>query len=299
MSTSDLILVTGATGKIGSSIARNLERLGKGFRLLVRDPNKLSDFPEAEKVTGDYGDVESLHRAFTNVSSAFIVSGYAEPGERAKLHRNAFQAAHRADVRYLIYLSTLGASPDSRFPMSRDHYQSEQFLKATGVPHAILRDSFYSELAVQMFNEEGVMKGPGGQGKVSWVGREEVAEAAAKLLTGERPLLGTFPMTGPSALSLSETAALLSSLKHRALRYEDEPVGEAREWRSKLGVPVWEVDTWVGSYEAIAAGEFETVDPALATILGRPVSDLETYLKTSARTGWTGSGAESLREINN
>jgi NAD(P)H dehydrogenase (quinone) len=136
-----------------------------------------------------------------------------------------------------------------------------------------------------MFNEEGVMKGPGGQGKVSWVGREEVAEAAAKLLTGERPLLGTFPMTGPSALSLSETAALLSSLKHRALRYEDEPVGEAREWRSKLGVPVWEVDTWVGSYEAIAAGEFETVDPALASILGRPVSDLETYLKTSARTG--------------
>jgi NAD(P)H dehydrogenase (quinone) len=278
MSTPDLILVTGATGKIGSSIARHLELLGKEFRVLVRDPNKLADFPEAEKITGSYGDVKSLDRAFTNVSSAFIVSGYAEPGERAKLHRNAFQAAQRAGVRYLIYLSTLGASPDSRFPMSRDHYQSEQFLNATGVPHTILQDSFYSELAVQMFNEEGVMKGPGGQGKVSWVGREEIAEAAAKQLAGESSLLGTFPMTGPSALSLSETAALLSSLRHRTLRYEDEPVGAAREWRSKLGVPVWEVDTWVGSYEAIAAGEFETVDPTLATILGRPVSDLETYL---------------------
>ncbi len=275
---SDLILVTGATGKIGSSIARNLERLGMKFRLLVRDPNKLSDFPEAEKFTGSYGDVESLDRAFTNVSAAFIVSGYAEPGERAKLHRNAFQAAQRAGVHYLIYLSTLGASPDSRFPMSRDHYESEQFLKATGVSHAILQDSFYSELAVQMFNEQGVMKGPGGRGKVSWVGREEIAEAAAKLLARERPIPGTFPMTGPSALSLSETAAMLSSLQHRTLRYEDEPLGAAREWRSKLGVPAWEVDTWVGSYEAIAAGEFETVDPALATILGRPVSDLETYL---------------------
>ncbi len=278
MSTPDLILVTGATGKIGSSIARHLERLGMKFRLLVRDPNKLSDFPEAEKFTGSYGDVESLDRAFTNVSAAFIVSGYAEPGERAKLHRNAFQAAQRAGVRYLIYLSTLGASPASHFPMSRDHYESERFLKATGVSHAILQDSFYSELAVQMFNEQGVMKGPGGQGKVSWVGREEIAEAAAKLLARERPLPGTFPMTGPSALSLSETAAMLSSLKHQTLRYEDESLGAAREWRSKLGVPEWEVDTWVGSYEAIAAGEFETVDPALATILGRPVSDLETYL---------------------
>ena len=127
MSMSDLILVTGATGKIGSSIAKHLERLGKELRLLVRDPNKHADFPEAEKVTGDYGDVESLDRAFTGVSSAFIVSGYAELGKRAKLHRNAFQAAQRAGVRYLIYLSTLGASPDSRFPMSCDHYESDSF----------------------------------------------------------------------------------------------------------------------------------------------------------------------------
>ena len=278
MSTPDLILVTGATGKIGSSIAKHLERLGKKIRLLARDPNKLSDFPDATKVKGDYGDVASLDRAFIGASAAFIVSGYAKPGDRAKLHRNAFHAAQRAGVRYLIYLSTLGASPESRFPMSRDHYESEQSLKATGTPHTILQDSFYSELAVQMFNEEGVMKGPGGQGKVSWVGREEIAEAAAMLLASDEPLLGTLRMTGPAALSLSETAALLSSLKRRTLRYEDEPVDAAKEWRSKLGVPAREVDTWVGSYEAISAGEFETVDPALATILGRPVSDLGTYL---------------------
>jgi NAD(P)H dehydrogenase (quinone) len=83
-------------------------------------------------------------------SAAFIVSGYAKPGERSKLHRNAFQAAQRAGVRYLIYLSTLGVSPHSRFPMSRDHSESEGFLKDTGLPHAILQDSFYSELAVHM-----------------------------------------------------------------------------------------------------------------------------------------------------
>jgi len=278
MSTQDLILVTGATGKIGASIGRQLDRFGKEIRLLVRDPKKLSGFLSAEKVIGDYGDVESLNHAFRGVSSAFIVSGYAEPGERSKLHRNAFQAAQRAGVRYLIYLSTLGASPNSRFPMSRDHYESEGFLKETSVPHTILRDSFYSELAVKMFNEEGVMKGPGGQGKVSWVGREEIAEAAAKLLTGDEPLLGTFLMTGPTALSLSETAALIGSMKNQSLRYEDEPVDAAKEWRSKLGVPAWEVDTWVGSYEAIAAGEFEAIDPALGTILGRPADDLQTYI---------------------
>jgi NAD(P)H dehydrogenase (quinone) len=110
----DLILVTGATGNIGSSIAKHLERLGKQFRLLARKPDKLSDFPNADKVKGDYSDVASLSHAFTGVSSAFIVSGYAEPGERAKLHRNAFQAAQRAGVRYLIYLSTLRKAIKSR-----------------------------------------------------------------------------------------------------------------------------------------------------------------------------------------
>ena len=83
MSTQDLILVTGATGKIGASIGRQLDRFGKEIRLLVRDPKKLSGFLSAEKVIGDYGDVESLNHAFRGVSSAFIVSGYAEPGERS------------------------------------------------------------------------------------------------------------------------------------------------------------------------------------------------------------------------
>ena len=102
MSTNDLILVTGATGKIGLSIAKHLERLGKNIRLLARDPNKLSGFPDSYKVKGDYGDAASLGPAFTGASSAFIVSGYAKPGERAKLHRNAFEAAQRGGVRYLI-----------------------------------------------------------------------------------------------------------------------------------------------------------------------------------------------------
>jgi NAD(P)H dehydrogenase (quinone) len=55
-------------------------------------------------------------------------------------------------------------------------------------------------------------------------------------------------------------------------------VDVAKDWRRKLGVAEWEVETWVGSYEAITAGEFETVDPSLAAMLGRPVSDLKTYL---------------------
>jgi uncharacterized protein YbjT (DUF2867 family) len=106
MSTNDLILVTGATGKIGASIAEHLKRLGKNIRLLGRDPNKLSDFPDSDKAKGDYGDVASLDRAFSGALSALIVSGYDKPGECAKLHRNAFQP-------------TTGITPEARSRKTR------------------------------------------------------------------------------------------------------------------------------------------------------------------------------------
>lgn len=275
-----MILITGASGQIGSAIARHLVLQNTPVRLLARNPQKLTDFPSAEKLQGDYSNMRSLDRAFSGVHAAFIVSGYAAPGERAKLHRNAFQAARRNGVSYLIYLSFLGASPESRFPMSRDHYESEQYLEETGIQHTILQDSFYSELALQMFDKDGVLKGPAGQGKVSWVGREEVAEAVAKLLSSEPRHFGKVPMTGPEAHSLAETADVLGRITGRSLRYEEETLEEAYAWRGRLGAPQWEVQTWVGSYQAIQAGEVASVHPALGSILGRPASDLAPYFRS-------------------
>jgi uncharacterized protein YbjT (DUF2867 family) len=118
--------------RLGTLIAKHLELLGKEFRLLVRDPKELSDFPEAKKVTGDYGDVESLDRAFSDVSSAFIVSGYAEPGEREiASQRVPGCAAGRRPL------------PD----LSRDHYErravSEGSRCAVGSVYAGLAQLFW------------------------------------------------------------------------------------------------------------------------------------------------------------
>ncbi len=273
------ILVTGASGMIGSEIAKRLLGSHAPVRLFSRDANKLKGFSTAETVEGDYRDIPSLDQAFAGVRAAFIVSGSSAPGERAKLHRNAFQAARQAGVPYVIYLSFLGAAPDSKFPMSRDHYESEQYLKETGIRHTILQDSFYSDLAPKMFDKSGVIKGPAGNGTVSWVGRDEIAEAAATLLSTKHDFIGTFPMTGPSALSLAETAEVLSDITGRALRYQEESIEQAYAWRRTLGASEWEVGAWVGSYEAIQAGEVAHLDSSLSTILGRSASDLGSYLR--------------------
>jgi uncharacterized protein YbjT (DUF2867 family) len=272
-----MILITGATGNIGRRVAELLSKRSEPLRLMGRHVESMPKLAQSESVVADYANPASLDKAFKGVDRAFIVSGYAEPGRRAELHRNAFQAASRSGVRHLVYLSFLGASPQSKFPMSRDHYMSEQYLKDTGIASTILRDSLYLDLIPEMFNEKGVMRGPASRGEVSWVSREDVAHVVATALQPTTPFNGTYDVTGPEALTLQETARQVSLQVGRELRYEDEPVEEGRKWRSTLGAPAWEVETWLGSYEAIAAGELDTVSDTVLQFTGNQPLRLSQY----------------------
>jgi NAD(P)H dehydrogenase (quinone) len=153
------ILITGATGKIGNRVAEILKS-DQPLRLMSRNPEKITGFPDAEKVKGDYSDIQSLQAAFQDVQTAFIVSGYAPPGERALLHKNAIEAAVKAKVQHVVYLSFQGAAPDSKFPMSRDHFQTEEYLKESGLTYTLLRDNFYMDLIPEMFGEKRLMRRP-------------------------------------------------------------------------------------------------------------------------------------------
>jgi uncharacterized protein YbjT (DUF2867 family) len=272
-----MILITGATGNIGRRTAELLSEQGRQLRLMVRDPAKAPRLSGAEAVRGDYSDPSTLDAAFAGIETALIVSGYARPGERALLHKNAFDAAARAGVSHLVYLSFQGAAPDSKFPMSRDHYQSEQYLRESGVPFTALRDNLYLDLIPEMFDAQGVMRGPAGQGKAALISREDVTRLAAAVLSGPAGAGATYDVTGPEALTMIETARRLSALVGRELRYEDESIEEGRRWRSQSGAPDWEVATWLGSYEAIAAGELEQTSDTVLRITGNLPFDLEAY----------------------
>jgi NAD(P)H dehydrogenase (quinone) len=272
-----MMLITGATGAVGGSVARLLEDEGQQLRLLVRDRTRAPDLPNAEVVTGDYADPASLDRAFAGIHTAFVVSGYAEPMVRARQHRNAFAAATRAGVGHVVYLSFQGAAPNSRFPMSRDHHQSERYLRESGVPYTALRDNLYLDLVPEMFGQDGVVRGPAGQGATAFVAREDAARVAAAVLASPPEVSGTCDVTGPEALTLAETAARLSALVGRELHYQEESVEAGRAWRGELGAPDWEVATWLGSYEAIAAGELRAVSDTVERFTGRPARNLEAY----------------------
>jgi NAD(P)H dehydrogenase (quinone) len=272
-----MLLVTGASGHVGRRVAELLAAQGHPLRLMTRSPERAPELPDARVVRADYAEPATLDAAFVGINAAFLVSGYARPGERARLHGNAIQAAARASVSHLVYLSFQGASPTSKFPMSRDHYQTEGILKGSGIPFTALRDNLYMDLIPEMFDEQGRIRGPAGQGRVAWVAREDVARAVAAALLQRGETSRAYDLTGPEALTLAETAARLSTLTGRDLRYEEETVEEGRAWRKRLGAPDWEVETWLGSYEAIAAGELERTSDAILRLTGREPYTLEGY----------------------
>jgi uncharacterized protein YbjT (DUF2867 family) len=244
---------------------------------MARDPARVLRLEGADVVAGDYADPASLDRAFAGIERALIVSGYAEPGERSRLHGNAIDAAGRAGVANLVYLSFQGASPDSKFPMSRDHHLTELLLENSQIPYASLRDNLYADILPEMFGPEGVVRGPAADGAAAFVSRDDVARVAAVALSRPDVVRGPVTVTGPEALTLEEAARRLSALAGRELRYAPESVAAGRAWRSRLAVPAWEVDTWVGSYEAIAAGELSATSDTVKRCTGREAESLEAY----------------------
>jgi NAD(P)H dehydrogenase (quinone) len=280
----DVVLITGVSGHVGRRVAELLAETGQTLRLLVRsDAARAPKLSNSEVVIGDYADSASLDRAFADVTKALVVSVYAEPGKRALLHKNAFDAAARANVGHVVYTSFQGAAPDSKFPYSRDHHLSESYLRAAGVSHTLLRDCLYMDVAPGFFDEHGVLHGPAGNGAVAWVAREDVARAIVSVLTNPGESGAAYDLTGPEALTLHETARRLSALGGRELQYDDESIEQARRWRAQLGAPAWELDVWIGTYLAMKAGELAKTSDAVQRLTGRQPYRLEGYFNERPR----------------
>jgi uncharacterized protein YbjT (DUF2867 family) len=276
-SRSDVILITGASGRVARRTAELLAGDGHSLRLMTRSPQVAPTLTEAETVRGDFAEPATLKDAFAGVSAALVVSASGKPGERARLHRNAFQAAARARVGHVVYLSLQGAAPDSKYPFSRDHYLSEQYLYAAGLPCTVLRDAFYIDMFLEKFDAEGVVRGPARQGCGAFVSREDVARTAAAVLRKQPG--GIYDVTGPEALSVADIARRLSTLVGRQLRYEDESADAARERLNRLEPLAWRVDLSVGWFEAIAAGELKRTSDTVLRFTGTAPLTLEDYFR--------------------
>jgi uncharacterized protein YbjT (DUF2867 family) len=146
------------------------------------------------------------------------------------------------------------------------------------VDFTFLRDNLYLDFVPGFVGEDGVIRGPAGDGRVAAVSRDDVADVAAAVLVSDGHSGMTYDLTGPTAFTLTEAAALVSEAWGRPVRYEPETLDEAYRSREGYGAPAWEVAGWVTSYAAIASGELSDVSSAVEDITGHPPISLADHL---------------------
>jgi NAD(P)H dehydrogenase (quinone) len=281
-----MIALTGVTGTLGGRVAARLSAATHGpLRLVVRDAARAPRLAGAEVVEnpGGYADGAGLRAALAGVDTLFLVSA-AEAEDRLQQHLTAVEAAALAGVERIVYTSFVGARPDATFTLVRQHFATEQAIAATGVRHTFLRHNMYADFVpffATVQDGRAVIEAPAGEGRTGFVSRDDLADvAAAVLLRDDRELDGqALDVTGPEALTLAEAAAVLTEITGRPTEYRDQTVEEAWATRRPSGHPDWEIEGWVTSYLAIAAGELSTVTDVVPRLTGHPARTVAEHLR--------------------
>ena len=278
------IVVTGATGGLGSAVVEALLRLQPAADLAVsvREPTKAEHLAmRGVRVRqGDFDRPETLDHAFEGAERVLVVST-RHPGnaQRFAAQRSAIDAAIRAGARHVFYTSIVQRL-GSRFAAAPGHFDTEDYLEACGTGHTILRNGQYMEnlpLFLGASLDTGDLALPP-DGPTAWVSRLDLAEGIARLMAAEGPLPRSIFLTGPEALDFSQIAevagkAIGRPITRRVVTDEDYVALLAQQ-----GFPEGFAKMLATGFASREAGELAMVDPALEALLGRPLRRLDEVL---------------------
>jgi len=286
-----MIVVTGATGKLGHRIVEELlaklpiDQVG----VSVRNPAKADALARrgVRVRRGDFGDPESLASAFEGASQVLIVSSNARAlgSDPLAQHRAAIDAARAARVRRIVYTSHMGVGRSSAFPPMHDHAATEDMLRDSGLAWTALRNGFYASTVPTMIGDaatSGILAAPQ-DGKVSWTAHRDLAAGAATILLQDGRFEGpTPPLTASEALDLDDVAAILTDVHQRPVERRIITDEQQEAKMTERGIPTTGIAITIGLYRAARAGEFAVVDPTLATLIGRQPSTVRDVLATGS-----------------
>ncbi|GAB3652871.1 Rossmann-fold NAD(P)-binding domain-containing protein [Glycomyces tarimensis] len=294
-----MIVITGATGRLGSQIAeRLLDRIpADGLGVSVRDTDRAADLAArgVRVRRGDFADPETLAESFEGAAQVLVVSTNLTSEAALAQHATAIDAAREAGARRVLYTSHQGASAHSLFAPMPGHAAAERRLSKTDAPHTALRNGFYAATVPLLLGralETGELIAPA-DGPVSWTAHADLAEAAAIVLAEEARFDGpTPPLTAPEALDLDDIAGILTELTGRTIR---RVVADDAAWASELvthGVPEEQVEMLVGMFRAARRGEFAATGTELEHLLRRPATPLRSVLAATLARRSTVDGQE-------
>jgi uncharacterized protein YbjT (DUF2867 family) len=275
-----MILITGASGTVGSAVLTRVARSGMKHRAMYRSKQDTAQASAGtEAVIADFKDKMSLASALRGVESVYLVCSPIP--DLVELEGNAIAAAEEAGVRRIVLNSALGAGDYAKsFPSW--HRKVEDKLKATKIAHCILRPNSFMQNVLTYYapsiRAQGAFFGAMGNARTSYVDVRDIAAVAAKALQGGEHDGKTYELNGPEALTYSEVAQKISQHAGIAARYVDIPVEAQRKAMLDQGMPEWQATALLDLQAYYTAGKGGTLDKLLETLLGRPPITMDQFL---------------------
>lgn len=269
--------VTGATGHLGSLVLDSLLARLPAERIvaLVRDPAKAAGRAAAgiQVRSFDYARPEGLAAALQGVERLLLISS-SEVGQREAQHGAVIAAAKAAGVAFIAYTSILHAETNP-LALAREHRATEAALRASGLPHALLRNGWYTENftgSVAPAIEHGVLLGSAGEGRVSAAARADYAAAAAAILADGSTATRVYELAGDEAFTQAEFAAALAEASGRPVAYQDLPEAAYAAALEQAGLPAPFAAILADSSAHSAEGALFDASRTLSRLLGRPTT---------------------------
>ncbi len=262
------ILVTGASGNIGSALTQELAAAGAQFSVMTS--NTQSEV-QANRRIANFDDVASLTQAFAAIDTLFLV--FPLVPHKLELARNAAQAAKAAGVKHIVRSSGAGADAQSTFALPKLQGQIDEILSATGIPFTFLRPAGFMQNYVsyqsQTIKDGKIFMADGGQSQ-SLIDTRDIASVAAKVLMAPTEHQGkAYTLTGGESFNGEQAAQMISLALGKSVEHISISTEAARDGMKQWGMPEYIIEVMDSLNQIVSAGYASGVSPDVQNLLGR------------------------------